>query len=132
MSEKKPTQRLAKLESSGHVLQGLFEDGKSPLSRPFLRWKLWRSWESVVGETVSKACEPVSYDRGLLWIWVKNSTWLQELQFLKPELLRKINHWAQTDFISDIKFTLNRREIPDDMYERLQLDEAISNLESID
>lgn len=135
MSEKKtpPKEivRNAKLESSGHVLQGLFEDGKSPLSKPFLRWKLWRVWPEVVGETVSQICEPVSYDRGMIWIWVKNSTWMQQLMYLKPDYIRKINHWANQEFVHDIRFTLNRREIPEDMYERNQLQNSVDSIENL-
>src|SRR3979411_304399 len=54
------------LLSASKVLQTLLANGKSPLSDQFLRWKIWRFWPQIVGETLGAVCEPVGFERGRL------------------------------------------------------------------
>lgn len=98
--------------SGADVLQSLFEKGNSPLSEQFVRWKLWSRWSEYVGASLADQCEPVGYFRGTLWIWVKNSTWLQQLVFLKNDMRTNINQRLQLNYVLEIRFTTNRREVP--------------------
>lgn len=101
-----------KLSLGSEVLQSLFENGKSPLSEQFMRWKLWAKWEEVVGPTISKNTEPVGFQRGVLFVWVRNSSWMQQMIFLKDPIRDTINQKFGNNFIKYIKFTLDRREVP--------------------
>lgn len=100
------------LSNAGQVLQSLFEDGKSALSQQFIRWKLWNKWSEVVGATIAANTEPVGYQHRVLWVWVKSSTWMQQLIFMKSHIIENINKFAGHQYIKDIRFTMNRREIP--------------------
>lgn len=108
-STKKPK---GKLSVGSEVLQSLFENGKSPLSEQFMRWKLWAKWDEVVGPTISKNAEPVGFQRGVLYVWVRNSTWMQQMLFMKDHIRQTINQKFEKNFVKAIKFTLDRREVP--------------------
>ena len=101
-----------KLSIGSEVLQSLFENGKSPLSEQFMRWKLWAKWEEVVGPTIAKNAEPVGFNRGVLYVWVRNSTWMQQMIFMKDPMRETINKKFSANFVRMIKFTLDRREVP--------------------
>ncbi|NJL23733.1 MAG: DUF721 domain-containing protein [Calothrix sp. SM1_5_4] len=87
-------------------------NGKSPLSDGFLRWKIWRLWPRIVGETLGKVCEPVGYERGRLWIWVKSSARMQEVRFFEATLRKKVNEHVGREWVRMVRFTLDRREVP--------------------
>jgi predicted nucleic acid-binding Zn ribbon protein len=108
-SNKKPK---GKLSVGSEVLQRLFENGKSPLSEQFMRWKLWAKWEEVVGPTIAKNAEPVGFQRGTLYVWVRNSTWMQQMIFMKDPMRETINKKFENNFVKYIKFTLDRRDVP--------------------
>jgi predicted nucleic acid-binding Zn ribbon protein len=108
-SNQKPKRKLS---IGSEVLQSLFENGKSPLSEQFMRWKLWAKWEEVVGPTISKNAEPVGFQRGVLYVWVRNSTWMQQMSFMGNHIRDTINQKFEKNFVKYIKFTLDRREVP--------------------
>lgn len=101
-----------KLSVGSEVLQSLFENGKSPLSEQFMRWKLWAKWEEVVGPTIAKNAEPVGFQRGTLYVWVRNSTWMQQMIFMRDHMRQTINQKFEKNFVRHIKFTLDRHEVP--------------------
>jgi predicted nucleic acid-binding Zn ribbon protein len=104
--------KKSKLMTSADVLQSLLQNGKSPLSDQFLRWKLWRKWAEVVGPTINEQTSPVGFDKGVLYIWVRNSSWMQHLTFVAQPLREKINTFAGRNWIRRIQFTLDRRAVP--------------------
>lgn len=106
--------REGQLLDASRVLQGLLNNGKSALSDQFLRWKIWRFWPSIVGETLAKTCEPVGFERGRLYLWVKSSTRMQEVRFFEATLKQKINEHVGRTWVRSIRFTLDRRGVPGD------------------
>ncbi|WP_374034091.1 DUF721 domain-containing protein [Bdellovibrio bacteriovorus] len=77
-----------------------------------MRWKLWAKWEEVVGPTIAKNAEPVGFQRGVLYVWVRNSSWMQQMIFMKDPIRDTINQKFENNFVKYIKFTLDRREVP--------------------
>lgn len=117
------------LKGSDAVLQGLFENGNSPLSAPFLRWKMWKRWSDFVGPTMAEVTEPVGLQRGTLYIWVKNSTWMQQVSFLKEQMRISLNEkLGKKNVIRKIQFTLNRNLVPEDAAAQTQMREWIQKL----
>jgi len=102
----------AELSSASRVLQTLLANGKSPLSDQFLRWKIWRFWDQIVGATLGKVCEPVGFERGRLYIWVKSSARMQEIRFFEDTLREKVNEHVGRQWARSIRFTLDRHGIP--------------------
>lgn len=111
----------SKFSQGSEVLQRLFENGKSPLSGPFLRWKLWARWHEIIGPKVAAVTEPVGYQRGTLWIWVKNSSWMQQLVFTRDDFRQTINDKMGVHFVKNLRFTLDRREVPVQSDEQVEL-----------
>ncbi len=112
MDQNNPNFKKKKLTLGSEVLQSLFENGKSPLSEQFMRWKLWAKWEEVVGPTIAKNAEPVGFQRGTLYVWVRNSTWMQQMIFMKDPIRDTINQKFENNFVRFIKFTLDRHDVP--------------------
>lgn len=93
------------------VLQKLLEKD-SPLAADFKRYKLKLDWASIVGPTIAEKCSPVAYSKGVLFIWVANSTWLNQLFYARQEILKKINLYVGEKWAKDIRFTQDKKDIP--------------------
>lgn len=112
MADFKDKKRKAQLQPVSNVLQSVLANGKSALSDQFLRWKIWRFWPDIVGDTMAASCEPVGYDRGRLYIWVKSSARMQEIRFFEHTLRKKVNEHVGREWCKSIRFTMDRRGIP--------------------
>ena len=67
-----------------------------------LEWRLRRHWPEIAGEQIASHTRPDQIRFKKLYLIVENSVWLQQLTFLKPTLLEKINQEAGSQFVSDI------------------------------
>jgi predicted nucleic acid-binding Zn ribbon protein len=66
-----------------------------------------RDWASIVGEAISRHCQPVSLNKGYLTVNVDSSPWLNELQrFSKGMILQKIQARVGERVIRDIRFRI--------------------------
>ncbi len=77
---------------------------KSGLSSGVNQQKAVGVWEEVVGETIAEHTEAVSVEHGVLFIRAESSTWSQELQLKKKEILSKINSKVGKQTIKDLRF----------------------------
>ena len=117
-----------KLESAAEVLQGLLDNVQSPLSDQFRRWQLWNNWTAVVGPRLAKNTEPVRFDRGTLFLWVPSSSWVQQLQFFKDDILARVNAHVGANWAKRLHFTTDRGAIPQDPESRQDLSARIKGL----
>ncbi len=103
-----------KFKSSAEVLKSLFDDKRKggAVSDQFLRWKLWMTWTELVGPSIAEYTEPVSYRDGVLWLWVKNSTWMQQMTFMSDTIKNVIDQKFRKGYVKEIRFTLDRRSLP--------------------
>lgn len=101
-----------KFKVTSEVLQRLFENGKSPLSQQFIRWKLWANWAQFVGPSLAEYTEPVGFAYGTLHIWVKNSVWMHQTIFVKDQIIDSVNKKLNMKFVKNIRFTLDRHAVP--------------------
>jgi len=120
--------RKSQLEIGSEVLQALFENGKSELSVQFLRWKLWKKWPDFVGSTMAAVSEPVGYYRGVLYVWVKNSTWMQQLVFMREPMKEKINQKLEMNYVKEVRLTMDRRSVPAEASAQDELKEHLASL----
>jgi hypothetical protein len=63
-------------------------------------------WKEIVGEEMDEYAQPLKIERGVLWLEVANSSWLQQLQYEKVELLDTLNHFFRLSRLNDIKMVL--------------------------
>ena len=78
------------------------------LSRRYNEQKSILFWDDIVGERISKKAKPLYARDGKLVVEVENSTWMNELQFLRMEILEKLNKKLGRWTIVDIYFLLKR------------------------
>jgi predicted nucleic acid-binding Zn ribbon protein len=67
-------------------------------------------WGSIVGEKISAKTKPDGVKRGVLRVLVESSSWMNELQLIKPELMTKIENRFGKNKIRDIRFCLGKIE----------------------
>jgi hypothetical protein len=62
----------------------------------------------------------VGFSRGMLYLWVRNSTWMQQLTFMKDHIRLSINQKLGKEFVKNIRFTLDRRDVPAENQEEIK------------
>ncbi len=65
-------------------------------------------WARVVGEEVAARTRPIKIDRGVLYVHVDQSAWMQELHFMEKEIIKKIKEQAPDVDLKRIRFGLER------------------------
>jgi hypothetical protein len=63
---------------------------------------VWNVLAEVVGDLLASKTEPARIEAGKLFVRVANSTWMQELQFLKDEIRGRLNHRLGAAVVRDI------------------------------
>ena len=113
MSDKSKKKKHSQLIAASSVLQGLLSNVQSPLSGPFLRYKLWRYWDQIVGVSVAKVSVPVEVNKGRLLIWAKSSAHLQDLHFVSEAIKEQVNKFLPArKMIRSVRFTLDETRVP--------------------
>jgi predicted nucleic acid-binding Zn ribbon protein len=68
--------------------------------------KLWDLWEDTVGDPIADNTRPAAFKGKILIVYVSSSTWMQQLQFLKKDMIEKINNTLGEDLVEEIKFRI--------------------------
>lgn len=71
---------------------------------------VFASWQKIADPEVADHCRPLKIRRGVLYIEVENSAWLQQLRFQKYHLLDLINTTLKQSSIQDIKLILPEKK----------------------
>lgn len=61
-------------------------------------------WEGIVGERIARMTTASRIVKGILFVKVKTSTWRNELNVRKKEIIEKINRGIGGEVVKDIKF----------------------------
>lgn len=69
--------------------------------------RIMTEWRAIVGDRFAARTRPDRIDEGVLWIRVSNSAWLQELSFMRDELLATIQRaLGDPPLVTDIRLHL--------------------------
>jgi predicted nucleic acid-binding Zn ribbon protein len=93
------------LSSLKDVMDSIFCDPGSPISVE--KRQIYKAWQEVMGPSISKYCHPEWFIRGELGIGVSDPIWLQEMEFRKDEIKRRLNQRLGTDHIKRLEFHLS-------------------------
>lgn len=63
-------------------------------------------WRELLGDDVADHSRPLKVERGVLWVEVENSSWLQQMQYMKLELLDLLNEALKLTRFKDLKMVL--------------------------
>lgn len=96
----RPMRAHGSLDSVACVLEGLAR--RLGLESKLLEFRLRRQWSDIVGEQIAAHTRPEQIRFKKLLIHVRHSVWLQQLTFLKPALLQKINTAAGEPLVSEL------------------------------
>ena len=67
---------------------------------------VWQLWDDAVGKAIAENARPAAFKGKLLLVHVSSSPWIHQLQFLKKEIIDKLNIALGQELIEDIKFKI--------------------------
>lgn len=97
------------LNSVGDVLQGLFEKGNPRLAEDLKRFRLKSVWPQVVGGEIANHCYPKGFREGTLFLCVKGSVAMNQLLYLRTQIIEKVNEYLGINWVKELKFSLSER-----------------------
>ncbi len=69
-------------------------------------YRIWQQWKGVVGPAIAENTRPEAIKGKLPVVHVSSAPWMQQLQFLKPELIEKLNETIGKEVVGDIRFKI--------------------------
>ena len=86
------------------------------MARELREHRILARWRDIVGETLADRTFPDGLERGVLWVRVKNSSWLHQLSFLRDDLVGRIGReLGDPPLVREVRFHIGPRErIADD------------------
>ena len=109
---KKSKKRKSEPISASEAILGLLYNNQSPFRDQFQLWKLKQKWPEIVGPSIGSNTKPVSYFDSTLYVWVKSSSWMQELIFVAQPIKGKVNEFLKQAWAHQIRFTLDSKNLP--------------------
>jgi predicted nucleic acid-binding Zn ribbon protein len=65
-------------------------------------YRVWTFWADELGEAIAARAQPVGLRAGVLTVAVNNHAWMQELQFMRDEIVGRLNARLGQPLIKDI------------------------------
>ena len=84
----------------GDVLKEFVPESAGELTR------VWQLWDDTVGEAIAANAQPIAFKGDLLLVHATSSTWIHQLQFLKADIISKLNAALGKPMIAEIKFKI--------------------------
>jgi len=89
-------------------IRNILDDVLKPYrSRPdFALKEVWDLWNDTVGEIIAQNARPAGFKGKLLIVHVSSSAWVHQLQFLKKDMMIRLNTALGKPLIEEIKFKI--------------------------
>lgn len=68
------------------------------------------TWNKTVGPQISAQTDPFKFKNGTLFVHVSNPAWLQQLNFMKQEIMEKVNLAWEKEEITNIYFSIGETQ----------------------
>ena len=68
--------------------------------------QVWQIWDDVVGNVIAQNAKPAAIRGRILLVHVNSSSWIHQLQFLKKEMILKLNGAFGKTLVDDLKFKI--------------------------
>lgn len=88
----------------GDLVEGVLED--AGVRNQIRRQGVVESWDGIVGERIAEVTRAVRVDEAVLYVEVRSSAWLMELNLMKPSILERINEERDEGRIEKVRFLL--------------------------
>ena len=80
------------------------------LNRRMKEQRLLGAWAEAVGKGVAERTQPMRIEKGVLFLKVTNSVWMQQLQFMKELIVKKLHEKTGMDLVQDLRFYIGEVE----------------------
>ena len=97
-------QDKAKLEHIGSIIDDVLKSCRREHDGELIR--VWNVWDDIVGEVISKNAKPAAFKGRTLLVYVTSSAWVHQLQFLKKQMIVKLNEALGKSLIDELKFKI--------------------------
>jgi predicted nucleic acid-binding Zn ribbon protein len=104
MGEKRKTSK--KFTHIGEILQETLQGCRRETNETLAA--LGACWPEVVGEILGANSSPAAMKGKMLLVHVSSSVWLQEMRFLKADVLEAANRILEGEKIQDVRFKVGR------------------------
>lgn len=104
MADKRP--RMYRPRPVSELLRGVFAG--TPAEKRLREGRIWLVWEKAVGSRIAAHASPATFREGTLTINVDSAPWMQQLTFLKPQLIAKVNAELGEELVVDIYMKAGR------------------------
>ncbi|UFS72712.1 DUF721 domain-containing protein [Geomonas sp. RF6] len=74
--------------------------------------RIWEVWEEAVGKGIAKHATPVAFREGVLTLRVDSAPWMQQLTYLKKDLITKVNALLEEEMVQDIFLKAGQVKLP--------------------
>ena len=74
----------------------------TPAEQRLKEGEIWLVWNDAVGSRIAAHAAPAAFREGTLTLHVDSAPWLQQLNFLKKELIAKVNAALGQEMVKDI------------------------------
>jgi predicted nucleic acid-binding Zn ribbon protein len=88
----------------GSIIDDVIEQYRSEPG--FALKAVWRLWDEAVGQTIAQNARPAAFKGKLLIVHVNSPVWIHQLQFLKSDLISRLNAALGRPLIEDLKFKI--------------------------
>ena len=99
-----PKKEKAKFVHIGSILNDVLKTYRRESDGEMIQ--VWQVWDNIVGDAISENAKPAAFKGRILLIHVTSSTWVHQLQFLKEEMIVKLNEALGKSLIDDLKFKI--------------------------
>jgi predicted nucleic acid-binding Zn ribbon protein len=94
--------RKIQLQPIGEVLFSVLK--KKGMASKLEENALMQLWPKAVGEQIATQTKPESFRNGILFVKTVSSVWVQQLHFVKQDILDKLNELSGKHAIKEIRF----------------------------
>ncbi len=92
--------RMKQARRVGSLLEELYT--QPGIGEQLNRHQAWLIWDKLVGEQIAARARPLRLRNDILEVQVDHPVWMQQLQMLKPQILKKLNEQLPNIGITDI------------------------------
>ncbi len=92
------------MEHIGKSLDAVLDSGE--LGDALAGYRAMSSWPAVVGDGIARQATATRFQDGYLVVEVSNSTWLQQLSFMRHKIIPKLNAAVGRNVVKSIKFVI--------------------------
>ena len=84
----------------------------TPAEKRLNEARIWVVWEQAVGSRIASHAVPAAFRDGVLTLAVDSAPWMQQLTYLKEELIAKVNAELHDEMVKEIYMKAGRVNKP--------------------